>query len=133
MVFAPFLALINICTENICKAKVLPKFRGEIKLLVLLTAIGYERMKVLESVGFDLNSQDTDAYNVALNYLKNYYDHEENEHVATTLSQLCDESDSEFLLRVEKHSRNLGFEPCTAIKGVLQSNIDFYNINYIYC
>ena len=74
-------------------------------------AIGSEGMEVLESLGFDLNSQDTDAYDVALNHLKNYYDQEENEHVAWvkafTLSQLRRESDLEFLLWVEKHSRNL--------------------------
>ena len=56
---------------------------------------------LLESVGFDINSQDTNAYDVALNHLKNYYDHEENEHVAwvkaATLSQHCDESDLKFL------------------------------------
>ena len=40
------------------------------KLLALLNAIGSERMEVLESVGFDLNSQDTGAYAVALNHLK---------------------------------------------------------------
>ena len=91
------LAVISMGTENIGKGK----FREEIQLLAL--PIGSEGMEVLESVGFDLNSQNTDAYDVALNHLKNYYDHEENEHVAwvkaATLSQLCDESDSEFLLR----------------------------------
>ena len=97
----------------------LPKFREEMKLLALLNAFGYQGMEVLESVGFDLKSQNTDAYDVALNHLKNYYNHEENEHVAwvkaATLSQLYGESDLEFLLQVEKHSRNLGFEPDTDI------------------
>ena len=63
-----------------------------------------------------------------MNHLTNYYDHEENEHVAwvkaTTLSQRCDESDLEFLLRVEKHSRNLGVEPGTDI-NVLQKKLAF--------
>ena len=40
------------------------------KLLALLNAIGSEGREVLQSVGFDLNSQDTDAYDVALNHLK---------------------------------------------------------------
>ena len=116
------LAVISMGTEKIGKGKVLPKFKREMKLLALLNAIGSEGMEVLESVGFDLNSQNTDAYDVALNHLKNYYDHEENEHVAwvkaTTLSQLCGESDLEFLLRVEKHSRNLGFEPGTDVNAL---------------
>ena len=116
------LAVISMGTEKIGKGKVLPKFRGEMKLLALLNAIGSEGMEVLESVGFDLNSQDTDAYDVALNHLKNYYDQEENEHVAwvkaATLSQLCGESDLEFLLQVEKHSRNLGFEPGTDVNAL---------------
>ena len=90
------LAVINMGTEKIGRGKVLPKFRGEMKLLALLNAIGSEGMEVLESVGFDVNSQDTDAYDVALNHLTDYYDHEENEHVAwvkaATLSRLCGES-----------------------------------------
>ena len=66
----------------------------------MLNAIDSEGLEVLESVGFDLNSQDTDAYDVALNNLKNNYDHEENKHVAwvkaATLSQLHGGSDLEF-------------------------------------
>ena len=75
-------AAINMGTEKIGNEKVLLKFRGEMKLLALLNAIGSEGMEVVESVGFDLNSQDTDAYDVALNHLTIFYDYEENEHVA---------------------------------------------------
>ena len=105
-------------TEKIGTRKVLPRFREEMKLLAFL-AIGSEGMEVLKSVWFDLNSHETDAYNISLHHLKNYYNHKENEHVAwvkaATLSQLYGESDLEFLLQVEKHSRNLGFEPDTDI------------------
>ena len=63
----------------------------------MLNAIGSEGIDVLESVGF--GSQNTHAH-VALNHLRNYYDHKENENVASvkaaTLSQLCGESDLEF-------------------------------------
>ena len=43
-------------TEKVGKGKVWPKFRGDMKLLALLNAIGSEGMEVLESVGFDSNS-----------------------------------------------------------------------------
>ena len=46
------LAVISIGTEKIGKGKVLPKFKGKMKLLALLNAIGSEGMEVLESVGF---------------------------------------------------------------------------------
>ena len=102
-------------TEKIGRGKVLPKFGKEMKLY----AIGSEGMEVLESVGFDLNSQDTDAYDAALKHLKNHYDLEEIEHVAwvqvATCSQLCGENDLEFLLRVEKHSRKLGSASITDV------------------
>ena len=55
-----WLAVINIGTEKIV-GKIQLEFRGEMKLLAWLNAIGSEGLEVLQPVGFDLNSQDTDA------------------------------------------------------------------------
>ena len=106
------LATINMGTEKVDGENV-PRFRGETKLLALLNAIGNDGIEVLESRGFDLNSKTEEDYEVAVEHLKNYYDKGENIHVAwvkaASLSQNCGESEVEFLLRVEKQSRCLGF------------------------
>ena len=54
--------------------KCLPRFRSETKLLALLNAIGSDGFDVLESPGFDLNS-DTEEH------LKSYHNKVENIHV----------------------------------------------------
>ena len=72
----PRLAVNKIGTEKIDKRKVFLKFKKETKLLALLNAISFQGMDVLESVGFDLNSQDTDAYDVALSHSKSQYIYE---------------------------------------------------------
>ena len=106
------LATINMGTEKVGGRQV-PRFRGETKLLALLNAIGSDGIDVLESRGFDLNSNTEGDYEVAVEHLKSYYDKVENIHVewvkAATLRQNCGESELEFLLKVEKQSRKLGF------------------------
>ena len=106
------LATINMGTEKVDEEN-LPRFRGETKLLALLNAIGSDGIDVLESRGFDLSSKTEVHYEVAVEHLKNNYDKEENIHVAwvkaASLRQNCGESEVEFLLKVEKQSRCLGF------------------------
>ena len=118
------LAEINMGTEKNSNDEIVPKFRGETKLLALLNSIGSDGIDVLESQGFDLNSNTEGDYKTAIELLKNYYDKKESEHVAwvkaATLSQNCGESELEFLLRVEKRSRNLGFIPEANIEQLRQ-------------
>lgn len=107
------LAEINMGTEKDENGDVVPKFRGETKLLALLNSIGNDGIDVLESQGFDLEAQTDEDYVEAIELLQGYYEKKESEHVAwvkaATSSQNCGESELEFLLRVEKLSRNLGF------------------------
>ncbi|KAF6023298.1 hypothetical protein EB796_018388 [Bugula neritina] len=60
-----------------------------------------------------LRGNDNTAHDEALKRLKGHYEKTENIHVAwvkaATLSQTCGEDELEYLLRVEKHSRKLGF------------------------
>ena len=91
----------------------IPRFGGETNLLVFLNTIGSDGIDVLKSLGFDLNSDTEEVYEIAVEHMKSYYDKEENIHVAwvkiATLWQNCGESELEFLLKVEKQSRTLGF------------------------
>lgn len=48
------------------KRKVLPEVGERMKLLALIISICSGSMKVLESVGFDLNSPNIDAYEVIM-------------------------------------------------------------------
>ena len=90
----------------------IPRFGGETNLLVFLNTIGSDGIDVLKSLGFDLNSDTEEVYEIAVEHMKSYYDKEENIHVAwvkiATLWQNCGESELEFLLKVEKLSRYLG-------------------------
>ena len=88
-------------------------FRGRPKLLALLSAIGSDGVETLQSLGFDVASNADDAFDQALGLLQTYYEREESVYVRTmkfvTVSQACDEDEREYLLRVERLSRTMGF------------------------
>lgn len=106
------LATLNMGTEEI-HGEVTNIFRGRKKLLALLSAIGNDGIETLRSLGFAMANQDDDAYDQALDLLKDHYDREESFYVKTmrfvTVSQALAESHTDYLLRVEKLSRNMGF------------------------
>ena len=89
------------------------KFRGRPKFLALLSALGNDGIDTLKSLGFDLKSAEDDAYEKALDLLKAHYERGESKYVRimklVTVSQACGESDTDYLLRVEKLSRNVAF------------------------
>lgn len=88
------------------------KFRGRTKLLALLSAIGNDGRATLQSLGFDLRNNENEGYEQALGLLKGHYDRSDSFYVKTmrfvTVSQANDEDEIEYLLRVEKLSRELG-------------------------
>ena len=106
------LATINMGNERV-DGEYIPRFKSETNLLALLNAIGIDGIDVLESRGFDLNSNNEGYYEVAAEHLKSYYDKVEIVHVewvkAATLRQNCGKSELEFLLNAEKQRRKLGF------------------------
>ena len=121
--FATRLAIINMGNERV-DDEYIPRFRGETKLLALLNSIGSDGIDVLQSRGFDLNSDTEEDYEIAVEHLKSYYDKVENIHVdwvkAATLRQNCRESELEFLLTVEKQSRKLGYVQGAKIEELRQ-------------
>ncbi|KAF6033687.1 hypothetical protein EB796_008005 [Bugula neritina] len=106
------LATLEMGTETV-SGDTVNRFRGKTKFLALLNAIGDSGIEVLQSLGLDLERNDNTAHDEALKWLKGHYEKTENIHVAwvkaATLSQTCGEDELEYLLRVEKHSRKLGF------------------------
>lgn len=105
---------LNLGKEDVDgQGTMLDKFRGRSKLLALLGAIGSEGMDILTSLGFDLKNGDADAYTAALDLLKGHYEREDSFYVKTmkfvTVSQAGGEDEREYLLRVEKLSRNMAF------------------------
>ena len=87
-------------------------FRGRIKLLALLYAIGDHGKDALMNQGFDLHDQNA-SYDEAMQLLKNVYEKKEHVYVSTmkfvTAYQVCDENECEYLLRVEGLSRKMNF------------------------
>ena len=87
-------------------------FRGRIKLLALLYAIGDHGKDALMNQGFDLLDQNA-SYDEAMQLLKNVYEKKEHVYVSTmkfvTAYQVCDENECEYLLRVEGLSRKMKF------------------------
>ena len=96
------LAEIIMGTEKNSDDEIVPKFRGETKLLALLNSAGSDDIDVLESQEFDSNSNTEEDYRMVIKLLRNYYEKKESEHVAwlkaATLSQNCGKSKLEFLL-----------------------------------
>ena len=87
-------------------------FRGRIKLLALLYAIGDHGKDALTNQGFDFLDQNA-SYDEAMQLLKNVYEKKEHVYVSTmnfvTAYQVCDENECEYLLRVEGLSRKMKF------------------------
>lgn len=100
---------INLGDDNDGNAR----FRGRTKLLALLSAIGSDGVETLQSLGFDVARNEDNAYDEALALMRTHYQREESFYVKTmkfvTASQACGEDEREYLLRVEKLSRTMGF------------------------
>ena len=88
------------------------RFQGRTKLLALLNAIGKEGRDVLSSKGFDVSDQAR-TYDEALDLLRGVYEQADSVYVKTmrfvTVSQNCGELETDYLRRVEKHSREVNF------------------------
>ena len=89
------------------------RFRGRTKLLALLSAVGSDGVETLQSLGFNVDSNEDNAYDDALALLRTHYEREESIYVKTmkfvTVSQAIGEDEKEYLLRVAKLSRSMGF------------------------
>ncbi|XP_067945398.1 uncharacterized protein [Watersipora subatra] len=116
--YKSWLSEINLCVEvttlQMGKAKGgQVNFSGPIKLLVLLSAIGKDGCEALQSVGFSLESHDS-TYEQAMDHLNRIYGGRETIYVKVmkfvTCSQTCEENERDYMLRVEKLSRNLNFD-----------------------
>ena len=88
------------------------KFSGRTKLLALLHAIGSDGRDALRSVGFRMLDENS-TYDEAIAHLVTIYGTDETVYVKTmrfvTVSQTACEKESDYLLRVEKLSRNVNF------------------------
>ena len=107
------LTTLNLGTVDDGHGHLIDVFRGRTKLLALLSSIGSEGMETLQSLGFDLQNNDINAYTVALDLLKGHYEREESRYVKTikyvTVAQAIGEEERDYLLRVEKLSRTMEF------------------------
>ena len=78
------------------------RFRGRTKLLVLLSAVGSDGVETLQSLGFDVDSDEVNAYDDALALLRTHYEREESIYVKTmkfvTVSQAIGDYEKEYLL-----------------------------------
>jgi len=92
-------------------------FGDRAQVLALLTAIGQEGRDTLKSVGFDMARGNLED---AWELLCNHYDREENIFVRTqkfvSVTQLTGENDRDYLLRVERLSRDVEFGPAQATR-----------------
>jgi hypothetical protein len=83
-----------------------------VKLLALLQSVGSEGMEVLTAGGFDIDIAEW-TYARSLEVLVNHHEGEESLFVRTqkfvTVRQVLDERSREYLMRVEKLSREVGF------------------------
>ena len=106
------LATLNLGKEDVGGVQV-DKFKGRPKLLALLGAIGNEGIATLKSLGFDMKNAEDNGYETSLDLLKEHYEKEESFYVKTmkfvTVSQACGEEERDYLLRVQKLSRDMGF------------------------
>ena len=87
-------------------------FRGRMKLVSLLNAVGKAGRAALTSLGFDQKSA-TSTYEGAMELLKTVYESEETVYVKTmkfvTASQAIGENENDYLLRIEDLSRKMTF------------------------
>ena len=106
------LTTLSLGKETVASVQV-DKFRGRTKLLALLGAIGSEGIELLQTLGFDIESNETDAYSDALKLLQDHFEREKSIYVRTmkfvTVAQAASENAVDYLLRVEKLSRTMGF------------------------
>jgi len=113
---AQFEITVELTTLNLGKETVegveVNKFRGRTKLLAFLSAIGNDGRANLQSLGFDLRNNDNEGYEQALYLLRGHYDRKDSFYVKTmrfaTGTQANHEDEREYLLGVEKLSRELG-------------------------
>ncbi len=103
---------VKLGTEAVGGGAPQPKFRGRIKVLALLHAIGDDGLEALNSVGFDY-SVDTADFAAALTALRGVFERTESDYVRTnkfvSAKQMSSEDEVEFYHRVEKLSRALNF------------------------
>ena len=111
-------------------------FRGRMKLLALLHAVGKDGRDVLQSLGFDLKSP-TSSYDEAMEHLQKVYGTQESVYVKimklVTVNQALGENESDYLLRVEKLSRTVDvfrddnarkeFSLALAVNGLRESSV----------
>ena len=83
--------------------------KPRIKTVALLRAVEHKGRTFLQSVGC--------SYEKAFALLDDYYGREENFFVKTVLvSQLAGENDNDYLSRVERLSRDAGFDDANALR-----------------
>ena len=107
---------IELISQRLGKENVngqnLDVFRGRLKVLALLNSIGEDGLDALDSVGCD-TMDDNLSYDDVMTHLRNIFGTEETVYVKThrfvTASQTAGETETDFLLRVEKLSRCLDF------------------------
>jgi hypothetical protein len=106
------MANINLGTEDDGQGNMVPVLRGRKKLLALFHAIGEDGMELLESLGINTVDEGV-TYEVVMDRLRAVYGAGETVYVKTmkfvTVSQVADEDENEYLIRVEKLSRTLNF------------------------
>ena len=107
------MAIMNMGTERVRRIggeeEVLNVFRGRRKLVALISAIGDAGRTVLDSVGFDM---EHGTYERAMQILADHYGIEDNIFVKTAkvinAKQAAGENEMDYLLRVERVTRQLG-------------------------
>ena len=88
-----------------------------IKTVALLRAVGHEGRTFLQSVGFNIRES---SYEKAFALLDDHYGRKENIFGKTnkfvSVSQLAGEDDREYLVRVERLSRDAGFYDANSLR-----------------
>ena len=101
-----------------------PKFRGRIKMLSLLHAIGREGLRALEASGYDHEDENA-TYDLALQRLREIYQRTESLYIkiARLISarQLIDEDEVNYYRRIDSLSRKLGWEDNVAREALALS------------
>lgn len=105
-------AVLSMGVETV-EGREVNRLRGRLKLLFLLSAVGHDGMETLRSLGFNMDNAEDDGYDKALLLLRNHYEIEESMLVKTlkfvTVAQASGEDGRNYLLRVARLSRDVGF------------------------
>lgn len=108
------------------------KFTDEWKLLVLMYAVGEEGRQVLRSLGFDREATGA-TYDQALGLLRDHYQRDDNVYVRVkkfvTVKQAAGENERDYLLRIERLSRDSGFS-VAGVNADIKRNLDTVRQNY---